>query len=201
MFMSNPVSFTHDITDRAKLGFQDQSSQEFAFLAECGYQKLNSSITLTEYSNGFVGVNIYHGRRSYEIGFEIARNDRIYSIAEIIQIENYDAGEGYRNYVATTDVGVNEGLGNLSRLVKLYAAKPLQGHEAVFSKLDVQRKKWGERLELQTKITSIKPRADYAFRQAQYANAANLYDQIRSGLTPAELKKADMARARAAPEK
>jgi len=199
--MSNPVPFAHDITDRAKLGFQEQSSREFVFLAEFGYQKRNSSITLNEYSNGVMGVNIYHGRRSYEIGFEVVRNDTIYSIAEIIAIENYNAGESYRNYVATTDVGVNAGLENLSKLVKLYAVKPLQGDEAVFFELDMQRKKWGERLELHTKITSIKPRADYAFRRAQYTDAANLYDQIRSGLTPAELKKADMARARAAHEK
>jgi hypothetical protein len=57
-----------------------------------------------------------------------------------------------------------------------------------------------ERLGLETEISSFKPRANEAFRRGDYALAAKLFDRIRSGLTPAEAKKADMARKRASKE-
>lgn len=183
---------------RAELGFSEEASRSFSFLEEMGFTHVESSSTIVRYKKDSLCANIYHGRQSYEVDFEIFRAGKRYSLSELIRLVAPKEGEAYRNSIATTAAAVRDGVNRVQELVRRYAAKALGGESAIFMALDCQRNEWADALGLKTQVASLKPKADEAFRLGHYAEAAKFYEQIRSALSPAELRKADLARERAA---
>ena len=55
-------------------------------------------------------------------------------------------------------------------------------------------KKWAQRYALEVRAQQVKPRAETAFREKRYAEAAELYGSIAEALSPTELKKLSFAR-------
>jgi hypothetical protein len=139
---------------------------------------------------------VYHGRQSYELGFEIGRVGVKYSISELIRATDPETARQYHSFAATTQSALTEGLAQLEGLVKRYGRRALQGDAEFFVALDNQRKSWADRYALEVLEGQLRPRADEAFRRGNYREAAELYERIRSRLTPAELKKLVIARAR-----
>jgi hypothetical protein len=182
--------------ERDKLGFREEASQSFAFLKEMGFTEAGSSSTIVRYKRGDLCVHIYHGRQSYEVEFEIIRDGKRYSLSELIRLVAPAEGEAYRNSTATTATAVRSGVNRVRELVWRCATMALRGDPATFLALDRQRKEWAEALGLKTQAASHKPRADEAFRLGHYAEASQIYERIRSVLSPAEMKKADLARER-----
>jgi hypothetical protein len=177
--------------------FDAAAAAAFSFLLDRGFEECRRSTNNIEYNRRDLSVNIFYGPRSCEIGFEVIRNEVRYSLSEIIRINSFEEAECYRNFVATTPDGVRCGVNKLREIVIRYADSVLRGDIGEFLALDRQRTHMAHALELRTEVATIKPRADAAFRSKRYAEAARLYDRIRPALTPAELKKADFARARA----
>jgi hypothetical protein len=126
--------------ERAQLGFQENAIQVFSFLEDMGFRKTKTSPTIVQYERGGINANVFHGRQSYEIEFEIVREGTRYSLSELIRLLAPDEAEVYRNSAATTPGGVNVGLKRLKELVERYAKKPLQAHPAAFLALDRQRR-------------------------------------------------------------
>lgn len=67
-------------SDRSQLRFEEAAISAFAFLTSerYGFRCVVSESTIVRYESDTVGVTIYHGRSSYEIGCEIgllARRD------------------------------------------------------------------------------------------------------------------------------
>jgi hypothetical protein len=182
---------------RENLNFAEEAKTIFSFLEGMGLILINSSDTLVEYSNNSLSVVLYHGRQSYEIGCEIVNQGVVYYISEIITIYDVDLGSKYRDAVASTPEDVRRGLIRLRDIFIKYALNAVRGDHETFSNLANQRRIWAKDLELKTKISSIKPRADEAFRLRNYAEASELYNQIRDNLTPSESIKADLALERA----
>jgi len=195
--MNNTRSFSDGFPERAELGFDEQASRAFAFLEGMGFQKISVSPTIARFERGDLAANVFHGRQSYELGFEIEREGKRYSLSELIRLSDPQEADLYRNYAATTPAAVVTGLMQLKQLVARYAAGPLQGEPPTFLALDRQRRELAEKLALDSEVSAFKPKADEAFRLGRYGEAAELYDRIRAGLTPVEAKKADLARKRA----
>lgn len=183
--------------DHEKSDFFRDAIIVFSFLEALGLRAKARSDTLLEYVGDRVSAFIYHGRQSYELGFEIVYDNTRYSISELIRVCNESAGEKYRNPVAKTPDEVRRGLVKLRDLAVKYATNPINGDLDILLQLDAQRTRWAQDLESKTRVSSIRPRADEAFRSKKYAEAAELYEQIRESLTPSQSRKADMARERA----
>ena len=195
--MNDKQSLDNRLLERAKLGFREEAVQAFSFLQDMGFVEVSASPTLVEYERDDLEVNVYHGRQSYEVGFEIVRAGTRYSLSALIKLAAPAEGKAYRNTMATSATAVRNGINRLRELVRRYAMTALQGDPETFHALDHQRIEWGQALELETQVASLKPKADEAFRLGHYAQAAELYDQIRAGLSPVEVRKADLARERA----
>ncbi|MEZ5313659.1 MAG: hypothetical protein R2862_08430 [Thermoanaerobaculia bacterium] len=93
-------------------------SEAFAFLGDLGFSEIESTPTLVRYRNGDLEVHVYHGRQSFEIGFEIARGAARYSISEILRATDPEQAGEYRNYAVTEREEIVDGLARLSALLR-----------------------------------------------------------------------------------
>lgn len=182
--------------ERTRLNFADAVSRSFAFLTDLGFSQVESSPTFVRYRKGGVEADVYHGRQSYELGFEIGRDEVKYSMSELIRAADPETARQYRNFIATTQGALTEGLARLQGLIKRYGQRALQADPAFFVALGNQRKAWAEGYALEVLEGQLRPKADEAFRRGNYREAAELYERIQSRLTPTELKKLAIARER-----
>lgn len=175
--------------ERTRLNFAHAVSERFAFLDDMGFSAVESLPTLVRYRRGEIEVTVYHGRQSFELGFEISRGDACYSISELIGVADAEAAKRYRNFAATTSEGIIEGLNQLVELVIRYGDRALRGDSAFFAALESHRKFWSEKYALDILEKQLRPKAQAAFQQGNYREAAELLERIRSRLSPAEEKK------------
>lgn len=184
---------TTSVQDRAHLSFESAARERFAFLNDLGFSEVESLPTLIRYQNDGVEVDVYHGRQSYEIGAGVSGFGTRYAMVEIIRTTDSATAKGYRNAVATTPEGVATGLEELASLMQHYGIAALRGDPEFFSALENQRKSWSEEYALDVLADQLRPQADEAFRRGDYSKAAELYERIRSRLSPAEIKKLTLA--------
>ena len=183
-------------TERTRLNFADAVTRAFAFLADHGFVQVEGSPTIVRYRKGDVEADVYHGRSSFELGFEVSHGGTKYSIGDLIRHADPDAARQYRHFAATTHSAMTEGLAQLASLVERYGRETLQGDHTVFATLESKRKSWAEGYALDVLEGQLRPKADDAFRRGDYREAAELYERIQPRLTPAEKKKLSIARQR-----
>ena len=80
--------------------------------------------------------------------------------------------------------------------MKEYGKEALEGNSKFFALLDKQRKVWRKKYALDVLASQTRPKAHEAFRQRDYAKAADLYSQIKECLTPTEVRKLNLAKKR-----
>jgi hypothetical protein len=185
--------------ERERLNFADAVRKRFAFLSDHGFTEVESLPTIVRYQKNDLEIDVYHGRQSFEIGFGIARQGSRYSLSELIRAADPAVAEKYRSDTATTPNGIAEALGRLQELVSRYGERALRGDVEYFSALESQRKSWAEGYALDVLEAQIRPKAEAAFREGDYRQAAELYEKIRARLSATELKKLALARERGGP--
>jgi len=183
-------------TERMHLRFASAVTEMFAFLEDLGFSIVEQSTTLVRYRKGNLEVDVYHGRQSYELGFELIHHGVRCSMSEILAFTDPEIAKQYRNFAAITQEGLNGGLARLAGLAKRCAQRALASDPEFFQALEKRRKSWGERYALEVLEEQLGPKADEAFRRGNYREAAELYERIRSHLSPLELKKLAVAKER-----
>lgn len=182
--------------DRSSLNFEEKVRRAFAFLRELGFSEIEALPTLVRYQKGDVEVDVYHGRQSFEIGAGVSGFGTRYAMSEIIRAVDLNVAKHYRYAATTTPEGINAALEELSSLMKQHGREAIEGNPKFFSMLENQRKLWSEEYALDVLSEQLRQKADEAFRQKDYAKAADLYSRIRKRLSPAELKKFSLAEKR-----
>lgn len=186
------------LMDRARFAFCDAVQRTFGFLTEHHFQCVRTEPTFVRYESDRVFVNVYHGRSSYELGVEVGlldfdKTERGYSLSALIGLIDPQEAANYRNFVATTSELVEVGVKTLSEKFKAYAWDTLRGDPIVFAKLEQQREQLSKSFAMEVLARQVRPKAEAAFRNKSYAEAARLYESIRGQLSPAELKKLEYA--------
>jgi len=188
---------THEISmseqDRPHLNFEAVARTCFAFLSEFGFSEIEALPTLIRYRKNGVEVDVYHGRRSYEIGAGISYLGRRYALAEIIRAVDAEAAKQYGGALASTTEGVLAALKELSSLMQRYGTAALRGDPEFFLTLAEKQKVWVAEYWLDGLAQQLRPQAEEAFNRGDYSKAAELYAQIRDRLSPAELKRLALA--------
>jgi hypothetical protein len=182
--------------DRVNLNFANIAKEKFSFLCDIGFAIIESLPTIVRYRKGDVQVDVYHGRRSYEIGLGIAWLDVRYELPDFIAVADLQAANDYYTPMASTREGVIEGLTRLAELAKRYCGLALQGDPIFFAKATEAYKSRREKYWLEMNARQLRPQAEAAFRLGKYREAAELYKQIRPLLSSAELKKLAVAEER-----
>ncbi|MCA3078939.1 MAG: hypothetical protein ING71_09150 [Rhodocyclaceae bacterium] len=182
---------------RGELNFVGAARDHFAFLKSFDFREVEALPTLLRFQKDDVEVTLYHGRRSYELGFEINWLDGSCSLCDIIRYFDSDKGSSYQNYQATTAAQIVSGLSRLSGLVRQFCGPALNCDASFFEALRQQRELWTEKYWLEMRASQVRPKAETAFRNRDYQQAAFFYDQIRACLSATELKKLALAKSRA----
>jgi|HubBroStandDraft_6_1064221.scaffolds.fasta_scaffold00028_75 hypothetical protein len=184
------------ISDRAQLDFAVSARRAFAFVGRFGFHEVGSSATDVRYAKADLLANVYHGRQSYEIDFEIGRGHELYGTGELLRAANSETADQYRNYAARTPKTLVSGLDRLARVVLRDGYLALRGDEAFFDLLRKQRAASAAAFSLKVRASQLRPKAEAAFREQRYHEAAELYGQFLPCLSPAERFKLDLARRR-----
>ena len=185
-----------DDSDRPKLGFARVVVERFAFLAGYGFVTTEVLPTIVRFTKGDLGVSVYHGRRSFEIDLEVHHEGEKFSMSELIRLIDPVAADRYRPWCATSREGVESGVAVLADLLEQHAKQALSDDPGHFAALAGQRRAWSKSYALEVLASQMRPAAEEAFRAGRYAEAAGLYEQIASALTPAERAKLEFANQR-----
>ena len=182
--------------ERTRLNFANVVERRLAFLAEFGFSQIESLPMLVRYKRGDLDLNVYHGRRSLEIGLQIGHGQERFSISELVRATDPVAAEKYRNPAATTAIELEAAVDRVAELLRLFGKRALCDDPEFFVDLRRQRKSWSEAYALDVLADQIRPKAEAAFREGRYQDATELYERIAPRLSAAEQQKLAVARKR-----
>jgi hypothetical protein len=204
MVPTNPVT-KHLATDDKgqeplRHSFVEAVRREFAFLADLGFTEVEASSSVVRFSNSKINVDtdICFDSQSYELGIVVSYKVNC-SLGQMIRVVEPEVGKDYRNFAATTESGLADGLRRLEELTKRYGQRALRGDPEFFSELEIKRRAWVHDFAVDVLESQLRPRADEAFRIGDYRLAAELYERIRPRLSPTDLKKLAVAKERSQP--
>lgn len=183
------------LENRARFGFPPAVRKHFAYLIDLGFTVVHTEPTYMRFESDQIAVNLYHGRKSCELGAEIGLlGGPEYPFMALIRLTDPDLADRYKNTVALTRDSVGKGVQKLSETFKEHAWGALRGDLTVFARLDEQRKEMAHERATRMKVKRVRPGASEAFRVKNFERAVQLYESIESELTDAELKKLEYAR-------
>lgn len=187
---------------RRALHFAETVGEEFGFLAASGFELVQSQPTFVRFESRRAYVNVYHGRRSFELGLEIGplQTTRLeespFSMSEIVRLAEPEDSGGYRNFATRTVEGVNEGVRRLASLLRGYVESGLLRDPGVFARLGRQRAAWSEELARSVDLAQLRRELDPAWHAKDYSRVVELLEPLRAALTPSELKTLAFAKKR-----
>ena len=181
---------------RAGLGFEDLVRQRFSFLAEYGFCEIESLATIVRYRKGDLELNVCHERLSYEVDLQIGHAEDLFYLEELIHACDPEAAKRYKKWMASTAATLAPGVERLAELVGRYGDRALRDDPDFFEDLRKNRKFRREEYALNVLASQTRPKAEAAFREGRYREAADLYESIAPQLSPAERGKLEAARKR-----
>lgn len=184
---------TERVTERSVLRFAEEVKGCFSFLETHGFRRVHSEPTFVRFESPRANINIYHGRRSFEIGLEIESPTNIYSFSEILRVADRMQGEQYRNYATHTSQGVAEGVGKLAQLFQRCVAAGIFEDKQLFARLDVQREELARSYALETQLQQARIKAEAAWHKKDYATVVETLKPLRAALTATEVSKLEFA--------
>jgi hypothetical protein len=184
---------TERVTDRSALRFPEEVKAQFSFLETSGFRCVRSEATFVRFESPRAGVNVYHGRRSFEIGLEIESPTNAYSFSEILRLVDREQGGQYRNYATHTAQGVTEGVGKLAELFQRCIAAGILDDKQLFARLKVQREELARNYALETQLEQARRKSEAAWRKKDYAAVVKALKPLRAALTANEVGKLEFA--------
>lgn len=185
------------VTDRSILRFAEEVTTRFAFLETLSFHCVRSEATLVRFESSAFAVNVYHGRRSYEIGLEIESTRSLtetYSIPEILRLVDKKEADQYSYYASHTPQGVAEGVRLLAELFQRCVAVGILEDNQIFSRLESQRKDIAAEYALQVELRQAQRRIEAAWSEKDFRQVVKILAPLQEHLNPAELKKLEYAR-------
>jgi hypothetical protein len=184
---------TERVTDRSVLRFAEKVKDRFSFLETLGFRHVRSEPTFVRFESPRANVNVYHGRRSFEIGLEIESATDAYSFSEILRLVDREQGEQYRNYGTHTAQGVAEGVAKLAELFQRCIAAGILNDKQLFARLKVQRGELARNYALETQMEQARRKSEAAWRAKDYAAVVTALKPLRAALTATEVRKLEFA--------
>ncbi len=140
-----------DRSDSTALAFAKCVTQAFSFLEErFGFSLVSAQATFVRYVSTQVFVNVYQGKKSYELNVEVGSLDSLgrelqqFSLREIVSYYRGDDGPG-THYQASDIESVRQIVPQLANLLITYGEPLLHGDPEAFARLgQFQRQKSNE---------------------------------------------------------
>src|SRR5437867_2829688 len=121
--------------EREALGFVPAAEDAFRFLIrDYAYRIVKTETTLLRYESDRLFVNVYRGRGSYELGFELGQHrerphqpEVFYTLTDILDAAEVLTASGYTLLQASTPERVERLVHELARVVQQHAGPVLRG--------------------------------------------------------------------------
>ena len=197
------MNFQDDRTSsRMQLGFSSEVLSAFQFLTQdYGFKCVKNDVTFVRYESESTFVNIYHGRRSYELGVEIGKLEKDpnipenwYTIGEIMDFVGVRKDLKFTFFQSRDKDQIKILLKRLAEYVKNYAGDILNGNLEILNKVQILQKEKSDAYIKEMHLRPIREMADVAWRQKDYVKFVGLYSPVEDDLTPVEAKKLEYAR-------
>jgi hypothetical protein len=178
--------------------FEQVVIEACSFLQGIGFEISERCPTLVRYVCQDVEVDLYQGRRSFEVSAGVSINGERFSLSELIHLGDPKMADAYRNPVATDAQEVVSAVRQVALLLRQFGTLALRGDASVLAALTTQRQQWSDTFALDVLVEQTRPLAEHAFRSGDYSKAAELYARIQSRLSAAEKRKLALAEERSA---
>jgi hypothetical protein len=183
--------------NRASLGFVEAVMSNFKFLLEdFPFRCVKKDVTIVRFESNSVFVNVYYGRKSFELNVEIGELVSVsghpevsYTIGEILHLVCPKKAENYHPYQVHTVETVKKFVAELAKLVKEYALPALTGNHDFFQQVGEVQEKRSDTYLKELRLNRTRTEVETAWHQKNYPRVIELYDSMREDLTPAEAKR------------
>jgi hypothetical protein len=185
--------------NREHLEFSSTVQNLFRFLIDkYGYHLVQAQPTFVRYESDQMFVNVYHGRSSYELGFEcglIAEGeDSRYRLPVIIRGLLGDDHKEQTVFQVSQKESVASCLKKIANLVATYCGPILRGEQSALDRVAEASATVSREIMEEYTIKPIKEQADQAWKNKDYSRVKSLYESVKDHLTSLELKRLEFAR-------
>ena len=177
--------------------FAEKVEEHFSFLKSLGFECVSTEATLVRFESPRANINVYHGRRSFEIGLELeiaCEDSNSFSFFEVYRLFDQEQAEQYRNYATRTTIGVAEGVRRLGQLFRKCVDEGLFDDDKVVLQLTKQRDHLRERYALETELLQTRRKAEKAWKEKDFVKLVEVLTPYYSHLTQVEKKKVKYAK-------
>jgi hypothetical protein len=193
--------------ERLRLRFTELVEEAFRFLENrFGFRLVRSEPpTLVRYESGPIFLNVYHGRRSYEIDVEVGRvaepGGRSYRLRDVLDALGEPDAKRRTYFSASDPPGVRRAVEEAAELVASHYEPLLRGDEAAFQRVAERTKEHDREVTRGIVQRPVRDEAERAWRGRDYERVKELYGAIRADLSPTETKRLEYAERHAGPDK
>jgi hypothetical protein len=178
-------------------GFVSEVRSAFNYLlTDYGFSCVRIEPTFLRYESPLVFINIYHGRKSSELGVEIGQlhnllgeRENFYTIGEVMDLMGVREKLRFTFFQASTRERVRNLIPKLAEYVREYARPILEGDTNIFQSLQELRSKKSEEFMRNMFLSHIREESEKAWRKKDYAKLVELYNSMKGDLTTLELKR------------
>jgi len=184
--------------NRVSLEFNIRAKFAFQFLIDkYGFKLIQEEATFLRYESEWVFINIYHGRLSYEIGFECGLKskgeDSRYRLPTILRGL---LGEAYSKEAvlqASEKEAILRCIVKMAELVSKHCGSLLNAEELAFAQVEKASVEESQEITEKYTIDPVKRQAEQAWRKKDYDKVKSLYRSIINKLSPIEIKRLEYA--------
>lgn len=179
--------------DRADLYFPELVHKHFHFLGVQGFRCVKQDVTFVRFESSVLFVNIYHGRRSYEIGLEFGQpgnsddEDNPYNISVLLELMESPIAKEYKSYMTHTLDGVDDGLEKLARI--FYENVKYLEDAKILKKLKIHRQIILEKYWQDIALEQMRRKLDEAWCAKDFHKVVKLLSPMRDTITLVEICK------------
>lgn len=180
--------------NRQDLKFSSSVRKSFRFLInDYGFELVKEEPTFVRYETDQLFVNIYHGRLSYELGFECGLQSRgeesRYRLDTLLRGLLGNAHNKQIFYQASNKEAVASCLGKIANMVEEYCSSILRAEDSAFAKVERASAEEGQELTEKYTIEPVREKAEQAWRKKEYEKVRSLYKAIEDKLSSLEFKR------------
>lgn len=183
---------------RDALGFDASVEREFEFLGEHGFIVRRREPTLVRFESDRLGIDVYHGRQSYEIGLLIgpARPVRakVYSMSLLLDIAVPELAREYRDYAAVEPEAVRRGASELARLFRLCVDRGILVQRDLLERLAERGAQAAHDYAAEVLLSQTRRKVEAAWKVRDYAEVVELLSPVEHLVGEVERKKLRYAR-------
>jgi hypothetical protein len=190
-------------SQRHALGFGASVEREFEFLGKHGFIVRRREPTLVRFESDGLGIDVYHGRQSYEIGLLIGPAKPVsaqgYAMSVQLDVAVPELAHGYRNYAALEPDAVRRGVSELARLFRLCVDRGILTERDLLERVAERGAQAAHDYAAEVLLSQTRRKIEAACLARDYAEVVELLRPVEHLGGEAEGKKLRYARRKAGP--